>query len=136
MIFSKQIADLKALVTSTEGKLTAALGNAEALLQEKVGLEARVAELEAAQTDAIPKAAHDEAIRLKDEAFGQLKTKFEALENSVDQKVIEGIAAAGVPAVKRDPAAVDNPTKTAPASGLTPQQRLAASTKIAGGSSK
>ena len=136
MIFSKEISDLTALVSTAEAKLNAALGNVEALNGEKAKLETRVQELEATATDAVTKAAHDEAIRLKDEAFTKLKGEFDALEKSVDLKVVEGIAAAGVPAVKRDPAAVDNPTKTTPAGGLSPQQRLAANTRIAGSSPK
>ena len=74
----------------------------------------------------MPKSDHDAAILLKDGVITSLKVQLEAASKSVDTKVREKIASAGVPAVTRDPAAVDTLTKSPGDKAVSPRKRLAA----------
>lgn len=136
MIFSKQIAELKGQLETLTGQLAAATGNVTALEGEKSTLEARVGELEAAAAGSITAAVHEAAIAAKDTEIAGLKAQIKTVEDNVGKKVIETIAKAGVPAIKRDPAAIDKPAKGDGKSAGSPLQRLAAGMKIHSDSSK
>ncbi len=111
MFYAKEISKLQAQVSDLTGQLTASTGNVTALEGEKAKLEARIGELEAAQAGAVPKADHEAALKLKADEIADLNGKLEAAEKGTDTKVREKIASAGVPAITRDPAAVDSATK-------------------------
>ena len=126
MLFGPKLAELNARITEISGQLNAANGNVTALIGEKTTLEARVRELEEAQASAVTKADHDAAILLKDGEIARLRDELETAKAGVKTQVREQIASAGVPAIVRDPAAVDTLTKSPGDKAVSPKKRLAA----------
>lgn len=135
MLNLARIKELSGQVETLTGQLAAASGNVAALQKEKEDFQARITELETAAEGTVAKADHETAINLRDEQISSLQAQVAAAakdtEKKVEKGVVEGIAGAGVPAVKRDRAAVDNPA-SAPGNGQSARERLSAATKIAG----
>jgi uncharacterized protein YkwD len=126
MFNSSEIAALKEQNTKLTADYAAAVANHTAVAAELVtataslaAIQTEKATLETSVSDLTTKLSASDAAKIEAEA------KAAAAESSVDAKVNERLASAGVDPVKRDPSAKQCEMQQAPNASLPPLQRAA-----------